>query len=234
MNTLFITGTDTDAGKTFVSCLLLKQLNKAGYKTSALKPIASGCHYNEKGELQNDDALQLQQAASVDNPYSMVNPFTFEPPVAPHLVAKKSGRPLSVAALKKTIQTSLRSDVDINLIEGVGGWLVPLNAHELLADLASTLDIPIILVVGIKLGCLNHALLTYQNILSRKVKLIGWIANCLSPDTLLIDENIATLKTWIKHPCLGTINFNQPSIDAINIDIVMQKNSNSSCPMYST
>ncbi len=209
---IFITGTDTDIGKTYVSCLVLKALNQQGYKTFAIKPIASGCDEDHQGRLRNQDALQLQAAASIKKNYEIVNPIAFKEPIAPHLAAQKAGLRLEHKMVKQTILDSLQPQADINLIEGVGGWAVPLNESELLADVIQDLNIPVILVVGIKLGCLNHAILTYQNILARNVPILGWIANRVSEETLLIDENIATLKEWIKHPCLAEVSYNAQHI----------------------
>ncbi len=220
MKPIFITGTDTDIGKTYVSSLLLKQFNAAGYKTFGIKPIASGCQYNDENILQNDDALTLQKAASLFRPYSIVNPISLKDSVAPHLAAVNMGLKLTKDNVKKNILSSLQSEVDINLIEGVGGWAVPLNDDELFSEVIAELNIPVILVVGIKLGCLNHAILTYQSIMQMNVPFIGWIANCLVPETLLPEENIATLKQWIKQPCLGVVPYAGES--NINIDGIVR------------
>lgn len=222
MKKIFITGTDTGIGKTFVSCLLLKELNSLGLKTFAIKPIATGCQQISNGMLQNDDALDLQTYSSIKQPYPIVNPIALKEPVAPHLAAEKMDIVLTKSIVKKSILASIQQDAEINIIEGIGGWLVPLNNHELLADVICELNIPIILVVGIKLGCLNHALLTYTNILSMNALLIGWIANCLSPDTLLVDENIDALQNWIKNPCLGVIPYNCQPHGHININLIQQ------------
>lgn len=205
--TIFITGTDTAVGKTTISVLLLKKLNRLGYKTFAMKPLASGCIMDINYNLINDDALALQAAASIFKPYAVVNPIALKEPIAPHLAAKLMGKRLSGALLMETIISHLQPEADINLIEGVGGWSVPLNEKELFSEVISNLKIPVILVVAIKLGCLNHAILTYHNILQMKVPLLGWVANCIEPDTLTSSENIATLNQWIDAPCLGVITF---------------------------
>lgn len=202
METIFITGTDTNIGKTYVSRLLLEKYNSQGWKTFGIKPIASGCEETASGSLQNSDALTLQQAASIKRPYQQVNPIAFRDPIAPHIAAEKTGVQLTAHRVRKAILASLEPEADINLIEGVGGWSVPLNDHELLSDVISEMNIPVILVIGIKLGCLNHALLTYESILAKGVPFKGWVANCIDPDMLMIEENISTLKKRIKAPCL--------------------------------
>lgn len=217
---LFITGTDTDVGKTFVSGLLLQAFNEAGFKTFALKPIASGCQRNHDGELRNQDALYLQQVATIKTPYAMVNPIAFAPPIAPHIAAGYANTSLSAAGVKQAIISSTQEDADIHLIEGAGGWALPLNTHELFSDVILDLQIPIILVVGIKLGCLNHALLTHANIMARGGALIGWIANCLDPNALAIEENINFLKSTLETPCLGTVPYHAQSSACLNVDII--------------
>lgn len=217
MNTIFVTGTDTGVGKTFASCLLLKAFNQLQYKTVGIKLIASGCERDKDNILKNDDALQLQQAASVYQPYFIVNPVALEAPVAPHIAAYKMGVTLSKDNLKKHLLSSIQQEVDLNLIEGIGGWSVPLNNHELISEVVEELQVPVILVVGMKLGCLNHGILSYENIISKRVPFIGWIANCISHETHFIQENIQTLKAWIPAPCLGTIPCNGKIIQDLNI-----------------
>ena len=222
-NTIFITGTDTDVGKTFVSCLILRAINSLGLKTFGLKPIASGCEENNVGELVNQDALLLQCNASIKKTYEIVNPISFKNPIAPHIAANETNMKLTKEMVCQAIIRSIQNGADINLIEGVGGWAVPLNNIELFSDVVIELKIPVILVVGIKLGCLNHALLTYHNMLARGGELIGWVANCLDPYTLSIKENIETLKNWIAAPCLGVVPYNCKSITCININAIKQQ-----------
>lgn len=219
-NIIFITGTDTDIGKTFVTCMLLKAFNEAGLNTLALKPIESGCHRNGQGQLRNDDALQLQQHASIKIPYSSVNPIAFEPPIAPHIAAHNVGIALSTRQICEAIKSSACDSADIILIEGVGGWAVPLNRSELLSDVVVQLEIPVILVVGVKLGCLNHSLLTYQNIKAKNVSILGWVANCIDSSALSIQENINTLEQWIAEPCLGIVPYGDNSTACINTKLI--------------
>ena len=202
--TFFVTGTDTDAGKTFVSQLMLKALNARQKKTLGLKPVAAGCEKID-GQWRNDDALKLQQAMSVALPYEQVNPVALEPPVAPHLAAQAAGKRITVDQLSGKIRGALMQPHDVALVEGAGGWLVPLNDRESLADLALNLNLPVVLVVGVRLGCLNHALLTAQSIAAMGLPLVGWVANCIDPNAALIEENIDSLKTRLPAPCLGEI-----------------------------
>lgn len=202
---IFITGTDTGVGKTHVATILLRLLNYEGYTTFAIKPIASGATLNSEGILVNDDALNLQKNASLKRPYSIVNPIVFEEPIAPHLAAQKEGLKLSVKSVIQSVAETLQVEADFTLIEGVGGWSVPLNDHELVCDFVKTLQIPTVLVVGIKLGCLNHAILTAKSIIDSQVHLVGWVANCIEPDTLVKDEIIQTLNNWLRVPMLGII-----------------------------
>ncbi len=158
MKRFFITGTDTNIGKTYISRGLLKLFNLQGYLTIAIKPIASGCEIIQ-GELYNQDALTLQQAANILLPYNTVNPICFSPPVAPHLAAQQINQIITVSSIVKQCQSALSTVADVCLIEGVGGWSVPLNQNETTADLLNALAAKVILVVGMRLGCLNHALL---------------------------------------------------------------------------
>lgn len=204
--TFFVTGTDTDAGKTFVSQLMLQALNVRQKKTLGLKPVAAGCEKID-GQWRNDDALKLQQAMSVALPYEQVNPIALEPPVAPHLAAQAAGKRITVDQLSGKIRGALMQPHDVALVEGAGGWLVPLNDRESLADLALNLNLPVVLVVGVRLGCLNHALLTAQSIAAMGLPLVGWVANCIDPNAALIEENIDSLKTRLPAPCLGVIPY---------------------------
>jgi len=202
----FITGTDTDIGKTYIAVSLLKHYNQQGLKTAALKPISSGCIETADG-LHNDDALKLQATMSMDFPYKHINPIAFKPRIAPHLAATQVGSQLSVAKTLTACQPILNSDYDRLLIEGAGGWHVPLNNKETVADLAIAFGFPVILVVGLKLGCLNHALLTWQSMKARQVPIAGWIANCIDPNMHQQEENIATLETHFDIPPITVVDY---------------------------
>jgi len=189
----FITGTDTDVGKTYTTIQLIQYFNDRSYKTAAIKPVSSGCETTSKG-LRNADAKQLAEAISMNFPYEHINPTAYKEHIAPHIAAAMAGDKLTVESLLRSCQPILQSAYDYLFIEGAGGWEVPLNDYESVADLAAAFQYPIILVVGMKLGCLNHALLTYKNIKTRKLPFAGWIANCIDPHMQSQKENIATLE----------------------------------------
>ena len=188
----FVTGTDTDAGKTFVTVLMLEALKQRGLSTLALKPLAAGCEQVD-GELRNDDALKLQAAMTVALPYQQINPIALKSAIAPHLAAEEEGRTLSVDRLAGLIRGALMTPADVTLVEGAGGWLVPLNHRETLGNLVKELELPVILVVGVRLGCLNHALLTAQAVAAAGLPLAGWVANGIDPEAAKVQENINTL-----------------------------------------
>ncbi len=203
----FITGTDTDVGKTFVAAALLHALGAKGLKTVGLKPVAAGCESTEQG-LINSDALTLQRYASVRLSYSQVNPIALEPAIAPHIAAQLQGRPLSLSRLVGLCRGTLMTPHDVSLIEGAGGWMVPLNAREMLSDLARELRAPVIMVVGLHLGCINHALLTAEAIQRRGIPLAGWIGNQCQEETMnVLEENLNTLSATITAPCLGILPY---------------------------
>lgn len=180
-NRFFVTGTDTSVGKSVFSALLLQALSAEGFSTAALKPVASGATYRN-GKLQNDDALLLQAAASIPADYELINPLVFEPPVAPHIAAQSQCVELSVDACMQAIQPVLKGGADYLVVEGAGGWLVPLNGRESFADLATAVSSKVIMLVAVKLGCINHALLTAQAIRHSGATLVGWVANFIEPD----------------------------------------------------
>ncbi len=202
----FVTGTDTDAGKTLMACGLLVKAQQAGLKTAAMKPISAGCDLTDDG-FRNDDAVQLQAAMTLDLPYDIVNPVAFAPPVAPHIAAMQAGKNLSVQRLGGFCRGFNMQRFEFGVIEGAGGWRVPLNPRETMADLAKELEFPVILVVGMKLGCINHALLTAEAIERDGLKLAGWIANRIDPQMSAYEENLMTLKTLISAPLLGEVPF---------------------------
>jgi dethiobiotin synthetase len=204
MTTFFIAGTDTDVGKTLVTCALLEKVKQGGGKSLGLKPVAAGCQETELG-LRNQDALDIIDAMSVDLPYDQVNPVALLEPMAPHIAAERAGKKPSVARLSGICRGALMQKVDLALVEGAGGWRVPLNNRETLAMLAKELQLPVILVVGMRLGCINHTLLTLEAIQRDGLQLAGWVANQLEPDMLGYDENLATLTRMVPAPMLGHI-----------------------------
>ncbi len=217
---LFIAGTDTDIGKTYISVGLLKAFNDQGLATIGIKPVASGCEYNN-GKLYNADAILLQEVSSIQLPYEIINPITFEPAIAPHIAADYAEYQLNVDDIITKTNTALTCDADVHILEGIGGWLVPLNNQETMADFVVAMNLPVILVVGMRLGCLNHAILTYNAIQQNKVNLLGWIANCLDPEMSALAENIVTLREWFDVPCLGVVEYQQKPEEAIDINEVI-------------
>lgn len=203
----FVTGTDTDVGKTFVCCALLHQAAQQGLTTSAVKPVAAGCHDEGEG-LRNGDALALIEAMSLELDYDQVNPVALAPPIAPHIAAAEAGRRLQSERLAGLCRGVLVQGADFSLVEGAGGWRVPLNGRETLADLAQALQLPVILVVGLKLGCINHALLTVAAIEADGLPLAGWVANQPQAESMSRQaENLATLQQMIPAPCLGVLPY---------------------------
>lgn len=202
MNSVFVTGTDTEVGKTRISVALIELLQQQGEKVVGMKPIASGCELMGDG-LRNDDALKLIQQAKVSLPYELINPYAFEPAIAPHIAAKQEGVTIDLERIKQNFDV-IQSQSDSVVVEGAGGWLVPLNEHTSMADLAVRLGLPIVLVVGIRLGCINHALLTVQAIEKSGLQLQGWVANNIEENAESI-EIVNTLKQGISAPCLGVV-----------------------------
>ena len=200
----FVTGTDTDAGKTLVTTGILEAARRQGLQTLGLKPVAAGC-VNTGDGLHNDDALKLMDAATLELPYEQVNPFALEPPIAPHIAAQDASIRISVDRLSGYCRGALMRKHDLALIEGAGGWRVPLNDREFLSGLPRAMNLPVILVVGMKLGCLNHGILTLESIHRDGLRLAGWVANRIDPDMSRYEENLQTLKSIMPAPCLGEI-----------------------------
>ncbi|MFQ3788260.1 dethiobiotin synthase [Halomonas sp. A29] len=208
MTRYFVTGTDTDAGKTLVTAAMLALARSQGLTTLGLKPIASGCRRTEAG-LRNDDALALLARSVPAAAYDQINPFAFEPAIAPHLAAGQADVKVDLAQLCEHVAPLLAEPRDLILVEGAGGWRVPLNDSEDLAGLALRLRLPVILVVGLKLGCLNHARLTAEAIRADGAQLAGWVGNLLDADfardASLYADNLATLQRTLAAPCLGVV-----------------------------
>ncbi|AZD88910.1 MULTISPECIES: dethiobiotin synthase [Pseudomonas] len=213
----FVTGTDTDVGKTTVAAGLLHAARLSGLSTAAGKPVASGCELTPKG-LRNADALALLAECSLPLTYDEVNPLAFEPAIAPHLAAREAGVALTVQALLAPMRLVLAKGADFTLIEGAGGWRVPLADQDNLSDLAMALGLPVILVVGVRLGCINHALLTAEAIAQDGLQLAGWVANIIEPKTSRLEENLATLAERLPAPCLGRV----PRLKAISAEAVAE------------
>lgn len=199
----FVTGTDTGVGKTLVTAALLRRLREAGLTVAGMKPIAAGAIDGPEGRA-NEDALLLQAESSLRHPYATVNPWLFEPAIAPHIAADEAGIAIDTARIAAAHDT-LRTGADVVLAEGAGGFLVPLDAHRSCAEIPALLSMEVILVVGLRLGCLNHALLTVEAIVARGLALAGWVGNHIDPGFARFDANVATLGARIPAPCLGIV-----------------------------
>jgi dethiobiotin synthetase len=203
MHTYFITGTDTNIGKTAITCGLIAKLTDEGFRVGGMKPVAAGCHI-EDGFMISDDVKKIVEVSNVNLNINEINPYQFEPPIAPHISFKKNKKEIDIHMIKKHLR-SFENELDYLFIEGVGGYAVPLTENFSTADLIEALDVPIILVVGMKLGCINHTLLTVESILNEKQKLFGWVANRIDEHMLAYEENVSFLKEKIKAPCLGEV-----------------------------
>lgn len=195
---LFVTGTDTGVGKTVVARLIVRSLVATGIRVAVMKPVAAGSSMTAAG-LRNEDALGLIAESNVVMPYATVNPYCLAAPVAPHLAAREAGITIALPRIRESFAT-LQSAAQCVVVEGAGGWLAPLNERQFMADLAAALDLPVLLVVGLRLGCLNHALLTVAAIRQRGLLLAGWIANDIDPHFIRRPENLATLEQHIGMP----------------------------------
>lgn len=217
---LIITGTDTDAGKTWATLALMRYLQQQGLQVVGMKPIASGCDKTEMG-LRNADALCLQQYSSVACDYDLINPYAFVPPVSPNFASAQVNQVIDLAVIKTCYQ-QLQSQADQVLIEGIGGWAVPFNEQQQsLQDLALQLDAGVVLVVGLRLGCINHALLSVAAILNAKVRFVGWIANQVDAD-FASQDTLNYLQQRISVPYLGYV----PNKSALSPENLQQMTQN--------
>ena len=218
MNSYFVTGTDTDCGKTLVTSALLRQAAKQGLTTVGLKPVAAGCD-RVAGHLVNQDALLIQSAMTLKLDYDQVNPVAFLPPIAPHIAAQEVGYALNLTELTRLLSPGLSHSVDLTLVEGAGGWMVPLNDTEYLSDLCALLSLDVILVVGLKLGCLNHALLTQEKIRQSGGRIAGWVANQITPNMDRLEANMHTLHQHLTGTFLGHIPYISAETDEARIQV---------------
>lgn len=203
MRGLFITGTDTGCGKTHVACVLARTVREQGLRVAPFKPVAAGAVATPAG-MRNEDALALIEACGGDWAYDQVNPVCLAEPVSPHLAARDEGVEIDVADLVRRARI-LAEQADLLLVEGAGGWLAPIGDQLTMEDLALALGLPVVLVVGLRLGCLNHALLTATRVLARKMPFAGWIGSVIEPGMERLDENIATLRKRLPVPLLGIL-----------------------------
>lgn len=205
----FITGTDTEIGKTHVACALLHALRHAGYRTLAMKPVAAGTDTNGL----NDDVERLLAASTEKAAREVVNPYLFTAAIAPHIAAKEEGRRIELSTILAAFQR-LQTLADAAIVEGVGGFCVPLNEQLDTADLAVALQLPVILVVGMRLGCINHAQLTAQAIVARGLSFAGWVANCIDPAMARLSDNLDALKSRLPAPLIGVVEHGQQPPEA--------------------
>ena len=225
----FVTGTDTEVGKTFVTEALLILLNKKGLLTAGYKPIAAGCELTSQG-LRNEDAMALQKHSSIDLSYDEVNPIAFEAAIAPHLAAQKSSeditaQPISIDTVREGFIRLLQKKPEVLFVEGAGGWRLPLGIDfeghpRYLSEFVVERNLSVILVVGMRLGCLNHAVLTAECIRNDGLKITGWVANQVDPKMPFLDDNIDSLKALLDAPFIGTIpRLNTPADAGAYLDL---------------
>ncbi|MBT9594553.1 MAG: dethiobiotin synthase [Vitreoscilla sp.] len=209
--TLFVTGTDTGVGKTLVSAALLHTLARHHARVVGMKPVAAGL-VERRGQWVSEDVLALRAASTLAVPPALDNPVALPDPLSPHLAARRAGRSLSVAELLAPAR-ALETMADALVVEGAGGWRVPLSESETLADVARALGAPVLLVVGLRLGCLNHAVLTAEAIRADGLPLVGWVANHIDPQMTAADENLAYLRGALGAPLWGEVPWS-PAPDA--------------------
>lgn len=221
---VFVTGTDTEIGKTWVSRTLMAALKARGHSVVGMKPVAAGCEKNAHG-LRNQDAEYLRTAASSPVDYHLVNPYAFEPPIAPHVAAARAGAVIEMGVIRDAYQ-QLSSRSDWAVVEGVGGWAVPLSDQASVSDIPGVLGLPVVLVVGLRLGCLNHALLTAEAIVGDGRRLLGWVGNEVAPGYLEKNEAVETLQNRIPAPCLGVLPYSAGAWpndlpDSLNLSLLL-------------
>lgn len=213
--TYFVTGTDTDVGKTLCCKALLQAANRQKLATVAYKPIAAGCERTDSG-WRNQDALILQESCTIKLPYVAVNPIALPLPIAPHIAAREEAQPIQTALISQGLQQLQAKNADVLIVEGAGGWRLPLNDTQMLSDWVIEQNLAVIVVVGMKLGCLNHAVLTYEAIINDGLNVVGWIANRLQPDMPFYEQNLHMLKGKIKAPMMAEIPYLS---DVNNVDL---------------
>ena len=198
-----VVGTDTGVGKTLVACALLRRLRREGARALAMKPVAAGARQDRDGR-HSDDARALRAASGIEVPDELMNPYLFAAPISPHLAARHEGVEIDLEVIARRFG-ELAALGDAVVVEGAGGFCVPLTDRLTGADLAQALGLPLMLVVGLRLGCLNHALLTAEAIAARGLEFAGWVANTVDPEMAALHENVETLRTRLAAPCLGVL-----------------------------
>ena len=214
---LFVTGTDTGVGKTLVSATLLHQLRHRYARVAGMKPIAAGLEWHGD-QWVSEDVQALVAASNIDVPPALMNPVALHQPLSPHLAAERDQRTVTVAELR-IAQRALATLCDAMVVEGAGGWRVPISVHETLADFAVALQAPVVMVVGMRLGCLNHALLTAEAIQRDGLRLAGWVANTIDPKMLALQDNIDTLRQRLPAPLLGVLPWSREAPDPAQLDL---------------
>lgn len=221
---LFITGTDTGAGKTLVASVLLRAFAQSGLRAVGMKPVATGCRV-EAHDRANEDVAVLLAASNVHAPIDLVNPYCFEPAIAPHIAAQRAGSTISLARIRECY-LALAGLADRVVVEGAGGLLVPLGPREDWRDLVELLELSVVLVVGMRLGCLNHALLTAEAIRSRGLPFAGWVANRIDPGMPCFEDNVETLRRNLPAPLIGIMPFapdDAQALAAMNMSMMVAK-----------
>ena len=207
---VFITGTDTGIGKTYVTLSLMEAFKEQGYKVAGMKPIASGAARKHE-QLKNEDAESILQCCSESTAYELINPAVYELPVSPHIAARQTGHEINLSEIENSYK-QLASKNEVVIVEGVGGWRVPISEEQNMVDLVRLLGLPVIMVVGLKLGCLNHAILTAETIKTDGLNMVGWISNRVEEDYIFPEESLKTLKNTLESPCLGDLPFDNGSV----------------------
>ncbi|MFQ2269124.1 dethiobiotin synthase [Aeromonas enteropelogenes] len=213
MKSFFITGTDTDVGKTLVARTLLREFSAQGIRCAGYKPVSAGCARTPDG-LRNLDAVLLQEAANLALPYDLVNPFAYEPPIAPHIAASEVRQPIDMQGICEGLRKIEQAGAELTVVEGAGGWYLPLDRQHLMSDWVKQENMAVIMVVGAKLGCLNHALLTFAAIRNDNLPVAGWVINRLHGAMSHYQENLDTLRGLIPAPFLGEIPFVNNPLEA--------------------
>lgn len=204
MSVFFVTGTDTEVGKTFISRTIMHIYEQKRKTCVGYKPVASGCVRTGQG-LRNDDALNLQSASTFNLKYEEVNPFPFEEAVAPHLAAQKAGHDICLKKIARGYEHLLNKQADLTIVEGAGGWRLPVGNRQYMSDFVTQYDIPVVLVVGVRLGCINHACMTAEVIQQDGLTIAGWVANHVDAEMPFLTENITALKEHLDAPFLGEV-----------------------------
>lgn len=212
----FVIGTDTGVGKTRIAQALLTAAVRAGHRAVGMKPVASGCRTTPEG-LRSEDAEILIQASNVQASYADVNPYAFTPPISPHIAAHEAGVEIRPEVVQQHF-TRLKGQADYVIVEGAGGWFTPIGERLTMADIAHTLRLPLVLVIGVRLGCLNHAMLAQQAIAQSGLALVGWVANCLDENMDRLQQNLETLTRLLRAPCWAVSPYSPTAVSPFVIE----------------